>query len=72
MSYRLVFSLLMSFVLCFLMTVWITFINLGAVEGFFMSWARAFLFAWPVAWLISFSFGPKIAAIAQKLCKQTT
>ncbi|WP_431191709.1 DUF2798 domain-containing protein [Nonlabens ulvanivorans] len=58
----------MSFVLCFLMTVWVTFINLGLVEGFLMSWAHAFIFAWPVAWLISYVLGPKIAKIAQKIC----
>ncbi|GAA3575976.1 MULTISPECIES: DUF2798 domain-containing protein [Marinobacter] len=59
-KYRFFFSLLMSLVLSGLMTAWVTWINLGLVEGFVVKWATAFVTAWPAAALISFAFGPRI------------
>jgi hypothetical protein len=64
---RLVHSAMMSFVLCFLMTCWVTFINLGITEHFIMQWSRAFSLSWPAAFIIAFFTGPVVMKIAMKL-----
>ncbi|WP_020409099.1 DUF2798 domain-containing protein [Hahella ganghwensis] len=58
--YRFFFSLFMSLVLSLLMTAWVTWINLGVVDGFLMKWGTAFITAWPAAATISYIFGPRI------------
>jgi len=67
MKQRLVFSVLMSFVLSFLMTLWVTWINLGLVDGFAGYWFQAFLLAWPTAALISFATAPSVQRLTQKI-----
>lgn len=57
-KHRLLFALLMSLVLSFLMTAWVTWLNLGLIEGFVEKWMAAFIVAWPAAALISLLFGP--------------
>ncbi|WP_375056473.1 DUF2798 domain-containing protein [Zobellella sp. DQSA1] len=57
-KHRLLFALLMSLVLSFLMTAWVTWLNLGLIEGFVEKWMSAFIVAWPAAALISLLFGP--------------
>ena len=58
MKYRVLFSLVMSFFLSLLMTLWVTYINLGTPAQFMEHWARAFLLAWPAAGFISFFAAP--------------
>lgn len=69
-KYRFTFSLLMSLVLSFLMTAWVTWINLGFAEGFLWKWGTAFATAWPAAAIISFVFGPKIHQLTNRLLDQ--
>lgn len=69
-KYRLVFSLLMSLILSFLMTAWVTWINLGFVEGFVWKWGTAFITAWPAAAIISFAFGPTIHLLAHRFIRE--
>jgi len=66
---RLIHSLLMSGVLSLLMTCWITYINLGAVDGYLGLWMKAWVLAWPPAFVISFIAGPSILHLAQRLSK---
>lgn len=66
-QYRLVFSLLMSLSLSSLMTGWVTWINLGFVEGFVWKWSAAFITAWPAAAVIAFAFGPFIHQITTNI-----
>ncbi len=67
---RVIHSALMSMVLSFLMTCWITYINLGAVNGYFGFWMKAWLLAWPPAFVISFAFGPAILKLSHRLARQ--
>ncbi|WP_232504321.1 DUF2798 domain-containing protein [Shewanella benthica] len=67
MKQRIVFSLLMSFVLSLLMTLWITWINLGLQPNFLWLWAKAFILAWPAAASISFLFAPKVHKLTEKI-----
>lgn len=67
MKYRLVFSVLMSFVLSSLMSLWVTWINLGWSGELFGHWMNAFSLAWPAAAVIAFLCGPTVQAVTRKL-----
>ncbi|MCH2256029.1 MAG: DUF2798 domain-containing protein [Alteromonas sp.] len=49
------------------MTLWVTYINLGFRASFFNDWMLAFVYAWPVAWGISFLFAPIVMQLTQKI-----
>ncbi|MFT2089937.1 DUF2798 domain-containing protein [Paraglaciecola sp. 2405UD69-4] len=68
MKHRLVSSCLMSSLLCILMTLWVTYLNLGFSEHFITLWLKAFCYAWPVAWLISFTCSPLVLKLTHKIC----
>ncbi len=67
MKQRLIFALLMSFILSLLMTAWVTLINLGRSEAFYTHWFTAFILAWPAAALIAFVCAPKIKKLTFKM-----
>jgi hypothetical protein len=49
MKARLILSLLMSSVMVLMVTLLVTFLNLGLVPNFLTQWAKAYIIAWPVA-----------------------
>ncbi|WP_275664321.1 DUF2798 domain-containing protein [Shewanella insulae] len=57
----------MSFQLSSLMTLWVTYINLGISPEFLTSWGHAFLLAWPAAGMISFFTSPLAKSITEKV-----
>lgn len=67
LSLRLIHSCLMSMILCLLMTAWVTVINLGIQPGYWQAWGKAFLLAWPAAWVIAFTVGPWTMKAAVRL-----
>jgi len=67
MKHRLIFALLMSFILSLSMTCWVTWINLGWSQEFYTQWFTAFLLAWPAAALIAFVCGSEIQKLTQKI-----
>lgn len=67
MKHRLIFAVLMSFVLTLFMSAWVTFINMGLVEGFADYWLSAWILAWPAAGVISFLCGPQIHRVAHRI-----
>lgn len=67
MKQRIIFSIIMSFILSLLMTCWITLINLGMNEHFISHWHYAFWLAWPAAATISFLFAPAVHKLTLKL-----
>ena len=66
-KFRLINSFIMSMVLSFLMTAWITYINLGFVENYLGLWMKAWVLAWPAAFLIAFASGPMVMKFSKKL-----
>lgn len=70
MKHRFIFAVLMSFVLTFFMSAWVTFINIGLVDGFSNHWMSAWLLAWPAAGVISFVSGAKVQKLAQRLSEK--
>ncbi len=67
MHFRIIFSLLMSLVLSFFMTLWVTWLNLGYSDMFFDHWFQAFQYAWPAAAVISFLCGPHIQSLTERI-----
>lgn len=67
MKHRFFFAILMSFVLTFFMSAWVTFINVGLIDGFINYWMSAWLLAWPAAGVISFASGPRVHSIAHQI-----
>ncbi|WP_428796293.1 DUF2798 domain-containing protein [Vibrio kasasachensis] len=67
MKQRILFTVIMSFFLSSLMTLWITYLNLGSTPDFLSLWGRAFLLAWPAAGVISFFVSPLAQTITQKV-----
>lgn len=67
MKHRVIFALIMSLVLTFFMSAWVTYINIGFIHNFTDSWMSAWLLAWPAAGIISFLFGPKIHQVTTVL-----
>lgn len=58
MKARLILSLLMSSVMVTMVTLLVTFLNLGLVPDFLTQWAKAFIIAWPVAATTAFTIMP--------------
>ncbi|GAA0783848.1 DUF2798 domain-containing protein [Marinobacterium sediminicola] len=70
MKLRLWFTFLMSLVLTFFMTGYVTWLNLGFSELYLEKWFRAFCMAWPAAGVISFIFGPVVQRLSTRLAGQ--
>ncbi|MFC6674173.1 DUF2798 domain-containing protein [Marinobacterium aestuariivivens] len=64
---RIVFTLMMSFVLSFTMSGWVTFLNLSFQSNFVAYWLKAFLSAWPAAAVIAFVFTPRIQRLSARI-----
>ncbi|WP_300754473.1 DUF2798 domain-containing protein [Janthinobacterium sp.] len=67
MRLRLVFSLLMSFVMSLLMSAWVTWLNIGLHPDFMLRWRHAFLAAWPVAFTVVILCAPTVQGLSHKL-----
>ena len=70
MLQRLIFALLMSFILSLLMTAWVTWINLGGSSRFLLQWLQAFILAWPAAAVIAFVCGPEVQKLTLKILQR--
>jgi len=46
---RLILALLMSSVMVFMVTLLVTFLNLGLRSDFLLQWVKAYFIAWPIA-----------------------
>ena len=51
---RFIFPVVMAFMMAFLVSGVITFVNLGFAPDFFARWLRAFAIAWPSAAFVAF------------------
>lgn len=61
---RWVFSGLMSLVMAFLMTAWVSWIHLGFGPDFLVQWMTAFVQAWPVALVIALLAGTPLQRLS--------
>lgn len=64
------FALLMSCVMAFIMTGFVTWVNTGMDSGYPARWLHAFLLAWPLAMSCILLFSDGIRTLASKLATQ--
>lgn len=69
MKTRFLFSALMSLLMSFLMTGWVTWLNLGFGPAYGERWLHAFLAAWPAAFFIVIMCGPSVQRLSQHMTK---
>ncbi|MEJ2763536.1 DUF2798 domain-containing protein [Photobacterium sp. MCCC 1A19761] len=69
MKQRIIFTVIMSFFLSSLMTLWVTYLNLGNTPHFINMWGHAFIMAWPAAGVISFFTSPLAQRITMNILK---
>jgi hypothetical protein len=55
---RMILAVLMTAVMVFMVTLIVTFINLGLPPDFLAQWARAYIVAWPIAATTAFLVMP--------------
>jgi hypothetical protein len=67
MKTRLILSLLMSSIMVLMVTLLVTFLNLGAVPDFLVKWAKAYLLAWPVAAGTAFMIMPGCRRLTDRI-----
>ena len=67
MKGRLIWSLLMSSVMVFRVTLLVTYLNLGFVPDFLRQWAKAYLIAWPVAAGTAFTIMPVCRRLTDRI-----
>lgn len=65
--FRLLFAFLMSLFMSFLMSAWVTWLNLGLRPDFLERWAHSFVAAWPAAFFVVVFFGPGFQALTHRL-----
>jgi len=58
MKARLILSAMMSSVMVFMVTLLVTYLNLGFVSDFLVQWVKAYVIAWPVAAGTAFAIMP--------------
>lgn len=64
---RLFNTAVMSMLLSLLMTLWVTWINLGAVGGFVTHWLRAWILAWPAAFFCVLLLARPVSVFSEKV-----
>lgn len=65
MKLRLITTALMSFCLSSLMTLWVTWLNLGLVPDFLERWLQAWLSAWPAAFVLVLLLAEPVGKISR-------
>jgi hypothetical protein len=64
---RLILVLLMSSVMVLMVTLLVTFLNLGLAPGFLMHWVKAYFIAWPVAAVTGFLVMPSARRLTDRI-----
>src|SRR5215470_7523984 len=64
---RLILALLMSSVMVLMVTLLVTYLNLGFDPGFLGQWMRAYLIAWPVAAITCFFVMPPARRLTDRI-----
>ena len=57
----------MSSVMVFMVTLIVTYLNLGLHSGFLLQWAKAYLIAWPIAAGTAFAIMPAARRLTERI-----
>ncbi|NOU51257.1 DUF2798 domain-containing protein [Pseudoalteromonas sp. JBTF-M23] len=64
---KLIFTLLLSLCLSFMVSGWVTYINLGLVTDFASRWTQAFCNAWPASFTAAYLLSSPISVITLRI-----
>jgi hypothetical protein len=64
---RLILALLMSSVMVFMVTLLVTYLNLGFAPNFLAKWVEAYFIAWPVAATTAFFVMPPARRLTERI-----
>jgi hypothetical protein len=67
---RAVLAILMTAVMVFMVTLVVTFLNLGMRSDFVQQWAKAYLIAWPIAAVTAFFIMPAARRLTDTIMKR--
>ena len=67
---RLILAVLMTAVLVFMVTLIVTFINLGLRADFLAQWAKAYFIAWPIAAITAFLVMPSARRLTDTIMQK--
>lgn len=67
LKFRIVNTAIMSVLLSFMMTMFITFINLGWSDDFFMNFLHAWKIAWPAAFVAVLIIGQPVQQFTKRI-----
>jgi hypothetical protein len=65
-------AVFMTAVMVAMVTLIVTWLNLGFVAHFFREWARAFIIAWPIAAGTAYVVMPAARALAERVVRAAT
>lgn len=64
---RMIFAALMSLLMSIIMSGWVTWLNIGLHPDFALRWGRAFLAAWPAAFVSVVLLAPAVQRTTLRL-----
>ena len=67
MKARLILSLLMSSIMVLMVTLLVTYLNLGFDPDFLLQWAKAYVIAWPMAAGTAFTIMPGCRRLTDRI-----
>ena len=67
---RLILAVLMTAVMVFMVTLVVTFINLGLRGDFVQQWAKAYFISWPIAAATAFVIMPAARRLTDAIMKR--
>ena len=67
MKARMILSLMMSSVMVLMVTLIVTYLNLGLAPEFLAQWAKAYVIAWPIAATTAFLIMPGCRRLTDRL-----
>ena len=67
---RLILAVLMTAVMVFMVTLIVTFINLGLRADFLAQWATAYFIAWPIAAITAFLVMPSARRLTDTIMQK--
>jgi hypothetical protein len=68
---RFILVAVMSAMMVFMVTLLVTYLNLGLHEGFLRQWAKAYFIAWPVAAATGFLVMPMARRVTDRIVAMT-
>jgi hypothetical protein len=64
---KIIFPVVMTFIIVFLVSAVVTFLNIGLRADYLAQWLGSFIIAWPIAAVVAFIAIPLARLVTQKL-----